>query len=300
VELTPGGPASPYLVARKLGDFQALRDHLDLRFWQESYRRFVEGLGKTPFGGIIFDYDGTLCDEKDRFTGLRDDVVRHLHRLLSSGITIGVATGRGRSVRGDLRKGLPQKLWDRVHLGYYNGSEIAGLCDDEHPEPSKSLHESVKVLAEALSKHPLISRVATCEPRGAQVSVQPISAISAEFLWRILQPLAQGHGMAAVRSSHSIDLLERDVSKRALLIHLRKLVPEGTDVLVIGDKGQWPGNDYHILSEPHSLSVDEVSLDPDTCWNLAPAGHRGVQATLDYLDWIQLRNGSLSLVCPID
>ena len=33
--------------------------------------------------------------------------------------------------------------------------------------------------------------------------------------------------------------------------------------LCIGDRGQWPGNDFELLSTPFSLSVDEISNDPD-------------------------------------
>lgn len=63
------------------------------------------------------------------------------------------------------------------------------------------------------------------------------------------------------------------------------------DILSIGDKGQWPGNDFDLLANPFSLSVNEVSGDPTTCWNLAPAGHRGVQATLDYLGCFRTNQG---------
>jgi hypothetical protein len=36
----------------------------------------------------------------------------------------------------------------------------------------------------------------------------------------------------------------------------------------VGDRGAWPGNDYEILRAPLGLSVDECSLDPDSCWPL--------------------------------
>lgn len=55
----------------------------------------------------------------------------------------------------------------------------------------------------------------------------------------------------------------------------------------------WPGNDSYMLKEPFSLSVDEVSPDPKTCWNLAPPGYRGVQATLAYLDCLQIANNGM-------
>ncbi len=276
-------------IARKLGfDVQGLRDRQDLPVWQDAYLRFAERLEQASFGAVVFDYDGTLCDERDRFSGLRDDVIRHLTRLLKAGIAVGIATGRGKSVRDDLRKGLSRRLWGSVHLGYYNGFEVSSLCDDGHPDSSSEPSEALRAVAEVISKHPVISRVATCEARRAQVSVQPRSAASTELTWRVLQQLAQAHGLKVVRSSHSIDLVQQDVSKRSLVCHLQSLFPIGTQVLLIGDKGQWPGNDYDLLSAPYSLSVDEVSADPNTCWNLAPAGHRGVQATLDYLGALQI------------
>ena len=43
------------------------------------------------------------------------------------------------------------------------------------------------------------------------------------------------------------------------------------------------GNDFALLHGPYSLSVDEVSLEPSSCWNLAMPGSRGVQALHWYL-----------------
>jgi hypothetical protein len=286
-------------IARKLNcDVESLQSREDVNFWKESYAQFIEALQGREFAAIVFDYDGTLCDEKDRFTGLRSDVVRHLSRLLRANVAVGIATGRGKSVRNDIRKVLPEDLWDRVYLGYYNGSDSGILSDDYHPDPATDPSGFLKEMANVVSSHPIISHIATFELRRAQLSVLPKSVVSAELIWRILQPLAQSHGLVALRSSHSIDLFDRTVSKRSLLIHLRNLVPECTQVLLIGDKGLWPGNDYDLLSEPYSLSVDEVSVDPNTCWNVAPPGHRGVQATLDYLSWIQLEEGRFRLVIP--
>ena len=283
-----GGSLELMAIARKLGcEIHALRGRQDLAFWQEAYRRFVVSLEKASFGAVLFDYDGTLCDERDRFSGLRPDIIRHLTRLLQSGIALGVATGRGKSVRGDLRKALPKTLWRNVYLGYYNGSDTASLWDDGHPDSSPLPSEPLKAVADAIARHSVISGLARCEPRRAQVSVQPKSPATTELTWRLLEQLAHTYGMKAVRSSHSIDVIPQDVSKRSLVTQLEGVASRATHVLLIGDKGQWPGNDYDLLSAPHSLSVDEVSADPDTCWNLAPPGYRGVQATLAYLDTIQ-------------
>ena len=54
------------------------------------------------------------------------------------------------------------------------------------------------------------------------------------------------------------------------------------------------GNDCDLLQTPFSLSVDEVSLDSTLCWNLAPAGYRGVQATLFYFRCMDATNGDIT------
>jgi hypothetical protein len=48
-----------------------------------------------------------------------------------------------------------------------------------------------------------------------------------------------------------------------------------------------------ILREPHALGVDEISVDPTTCWNLAQPGQRGPAATLEYLSSLNAHNGPL-------
>lgn len=42
-----------------------------------------------------------------------------------------------------------------------------------------------------------------------------------------------------------------------------------------GGKGRKPGNDHELLGTRHSLSVDEASDDPSSCWNLLPHGMSG-------------------------
>ncbi len=286
-------------IARKLGcDVQALSDRTDLAPWQDAQRRFLADLARAVFGAIVLDYDGTLCDERDRFTGVRPDVVGHLSRLLMAGIPVGVATGRGRSVREDFRKALPKRLWRNVYVGYYNAADIGSLSEDGHPNPSLPRSESLDYAADLLVRHPAISAAAVCEPRSAQVSVQPTVPAWRDLTWRVVEEVAQVHDLRAITSSHSVDLVTRQVSKRSLLTLLESGLRDGTRVLLIGDKGRWPGNDFDLLRAPLSLSVDEVSADPNTCWNLAPPGYRGVQATLVYLNAIQISKGTFRLAVP--
>jgi len=114
-------------------------------------------------------------------------------------------------------------------------------------------------------------------------------------LWDLVQQVLLATGcrdLTVTRSGHSVDILAPRVSKLNILTGLRERV--GTaPVLCIGDRGRWPGKDYELLREPFSLGVDEISVDPGTCWNLAPPGQRGIAVTLDYFKAIEVVEGGL-------
>jgi len=70
-----------------------------------------------------------LCSQEDRFKRkLDNEITFELNRLLKAGITIGIATGRGQSVREDLQNTITNKsYWKNIVVGYYNGSDIGYL-----------------------------------------------------------------------------------------------------------------------------------------------------------------------------
>ena len=94
---------------------------------------FRERLSDTRFEAAVLDYDGTIVDTRDRFVPACDEMIAELVRLLDAGVLIGIATGRGGSVQRDLRSKLPENLWRRVLVGYYNGAEIDYLDVDVAP-----------------------------------------------------------------------------------------------------------------------------------------------------------------------
>jgi fructoselysine-6-P-deglycase FrlB-like protein len=266
--------------------------------WRDAYAAFIRGFGKASFRGVVFDYDGTLCDEADRYKGLSPVVGRELTRLLRAGALLGIATGRGKSVRQALRERISRKHWGRVVVGYYNGGDIGVLHDDARPDGTEQVADALRPLAESLQRHTLLAQLAGFELRLPQIKVEPKTGSLAETVWRLLQQLVYGlaiPGVMAVRSTHSMDVLAPKVSKRGVLDRVAEMLgnEKPSAVLCVGDRGQWPGNDFSLLDGPYALSVDEVSEDPLTCWNLAPPGHRGVQATLDYLQ--RLRPGPTGL-----
>jgi hypothetical protein len=75
-------------------------------------------------------------------------------------------------------------------------------------------------------------------------------------------------------------------SKLAILNELR--AQEDVPILCVGDRGRWPGNDHELLRQPWSLSVDETSPDPETCWAVSAPGRRGPPATLEILCAVEI------------
>ena len=251
-----------------------------------AHNAFFRSLSAATYSGLVLDYDGTLCGSENRFGDLDSQVARELVRLLHASIPIGIATGRGRSVRRSLQTALPKPLWKRVIVGYYNGAECAPLSSASAPDGTSSAGKELEAVAQSLASDPTIASLATVTIRKMQISVEPANSWDFDILWGIVGahiPCIQGIKM--LHSAHSIDVLAPGVTKRSVVKAIKalcvKLAPPS--VLCIGDQGRWPGNDSDLLSKGHSLSVDTVSPDLNSCWNLAPAGYRGQQAALYYL-----------------
>jgi len=259
-----------------------------------ALRHFVKRLCTTKLGALVLDYDGTICSRADRFGPLRPEVARECQRLLEGGLIIGIATGRGRSVRESLQKALPRVFWDRVILGYYNGGEIASLVRDDVPLRGAHTEAPLDAAIKLLEGDPLLHSIATFTPRGRQITVEPSKTLStlalASHVMTVLAPLEE-RGVRVLTSSHSVDVLPLGVGKLAVVADVRSRIREDLEVLSIGDRGAWPGNDCALLSHEPSLSVDEVSASLTTCWNISPPGVSGVEAALGYLQAIRIRKG---------
>ena len=270
----------------------------ETRQLKAAYNSYVTKLENTAFQGIVFDYDGTLCDGRNRFGQIDDHVEHELQRLLECGIIIGIATGRGKSVRVALRKSLSENFWSKVVIGYYNGAECGLLTDDQCPNASEDASLELQAITDKLQGNEILSDLCTYTVRKSQVTIEPISYINIKLLWSLINELVASSEHSGVRvfsSSHSIDILAPSISKMGVLEYIKEKFFNSSpvDIMCVGDMGFWPGNDCELLKHPYSLSVDEVSPDLTSCWNLAPAGHRGVQATVDYLKAMTINNGYL-------
>ena len=254
------------------------------------------------YRAIIFDYDGTLCHSSKRNCPPDELISGKITNLLKKGIKVGIATGRGNSVCNDLKEVIPKECWKNIWVGIYNGGKCFRLDEDE-PENTKTNEflNHVKRIANNLKKAGApIETVRANHP--IQVSIRFKKGVDSYHMWFVMADALKRHGLDSkriVRSKHSVDVLGNDVSKSFLVSHLCK--SEKIDpyrVLVIGDQGDWPGNDSTLLEHRYSLSVDRPSRNLDRGWNFAPRSKIDVEATLWYLEQINTFNCSFKINLP--
>lgn len=283
-------------IERKTGEsIRRLDERKTLSHWQDALATFVSQLQSTTFGGVILDYDGTVVDTRHRFQPARPEIVAQLEKIARSDATLAIATGRGVSVRKDLRKVLPEELWSLILIGYYNGAMIGTLGDDSVPDGTDEVCPELKDLAEAFQTSDELAGAAKQTNRRYQITLEPRQFMAENRLWDIAHQLILRTGCReaiVTRSSHSVDIIASGVSKTNVIRQVQERL-SGRQVLTIGDRGRWPGNDYDLLNAPMGLSVDEVSVDPATCWNLAEPGQRGVAVTRSYLAALEAIEGGL-------
>ena len=253
--------------------------------------QFLSVLKHIQFAGIVFDYDGTLCDSTERFTKPKPEIAEALNNLLSLGITFGVATGRGNSVQKSLRQVINRKFWSRVIVGNYNGSTVSQLNKDL-PRFNGNLSKTIKDANEILSEDTLLMENTKITVRAKQISFVPKSSLSKQNVFRrVCEILRNLRNIHIVQTDHSVDILDPEASKLHVVEKLRGMLKnKSKNLLIIGDQGQYGGNDFEVLNLPYSLSVNNISSSLTTCWNLSPCGLRGMMATLSIIKAMKVEN----------
>src|SRR5690606_9693919 len=138
----------------------------------------------------------------------------------------------------------------QVVIGYYNGADIGGLDDDAHPDRTQGSGEQLLRVAAMIQSDAYLSATCTCRERRWQVSVEPQFPGSTIRIWERIRRLAlsqEGATLAVVRSGHSIDIIPSSVTKRKLVEHLQPMLSTGHNLMCVGDRGCWPGNDFALL-----------------------------------------------------
>ncbi|MBX3218964.1 MAG: hypothetical protein KF795_00515 [Labilithrix sp.] len=293
-------PVDETAIARKArATAPLLRARDAFEVWKSALVSAKARLADVLYGGLVCDYDGTLVESLHRDMPPEPPVVEQLVRLLHGGVFLGIATGRGDSITAALRDVLPESTWSSVIVGYHNGATVQSL--DEEPnlasgEPTSSLKRSADVLAE----DPFLRARARVRTAADQITVSASASsyVSEEDLWLVVSDTLRRERLddvRVVRSSHSVDVIPTTSSKLRVVDEVQRRISPDRKVLALGDRGCWPGNDHELLAITYALSVDEVSPDPATGWNLCPIGQRGIGGALHYLSAMDVRNGGFRL-----
>lgn len=249
---------------------------------QDAATRWLAGLHEQKFAAVTLDYDGTVCWTSHRFE-LPDAPVRTtLLRLLDAGVTIGFASGRGRSLYADLRRWIPSAAWPNVRVGLYNGA-VRMWLDEELGDLRQPSDWSTRV-ASAIRDLAAESGLKV-EERGAQVSVSSFGPpCPRTTLASLLADQLERANVAAtiVASGHSLDIIATNTRKSDVSLDLQTRA--GGAVIALGDQGQLGGNDHQLLaSTPWSLTVNNGSADPTRCWFGGPGDRVGPDLLASYL-----------------
>lgn len=277
-------PNAPDPVERKLRLASGpSREEVEL-----AYQAWTTQLEQSRIDAIVLDYDGTCCPTWDRFQPPPPPVQIELCRLLESGMQVGFATGRGKSLLDDTRSWLPKSLWSGVTVGLYNGSLLLPLAED--PGENSRCDGVLAEVADRLEGDALTSNL-MIERRRTQISVAAGAnwRTGPELLPVVKAVLARPPHLPCkvVASGHSVDIIEVGSGKAAVLEVLHDVV-DG-NILAIGDQGQVDGNDFELLAHtPFSLSVDRCSADLSRCWNLDTRGESGPTSLVRYLKSLRL------------
>ncbi|MBZ5524805.1 MAG: hypothetical protein LAP21_21410 [Acidobacteriia bacterium] len=271
---------------------------IDAEYLQEldsAFSEVCEKFRRAKFRGLILDYDGTVCDHADRFGPIPKITSKALGRIVDAGFLLGIATGRGKSVRLALQAAISKSSWKRVQIGYYNGGVIAGLQDDAQPVTDCLTTPQLQDASIALNKFKQSQFDLSIRPQ--QITVETRTRMDVRELWSVVAQRLEEAGVSGVKvvaSTRSVDVVPEGTSKLALVRALEKERPN-SNLLCIGDRPRWPGNDAQLLTQDFSLSVDEVDGRPSSAWNLAPGGVLGAAALRFYLSRITMKADHFSI-----
>lgn len=259
--------------------------------------KFLNTLKHTIFSGIVFDYDGTLCDPPERFTKVIPEIGEALNNLLSKDIPIAIATGRGHSVQESLCQVISEEYWSKIIIGNYNGSIIHKELNNTS-QFSQQISEIISDIYQVLKEDIFLTNYSDIHVRYKQISITPKLVLMKKAILKRVLEILNNHirKIKIVQSDHSIDIFELDVSKLHVVDALvSNINNKNQNILVIGDQGQFGGNDFDLLSSSYSLSVDKISTSLSTCWNLSPVGLRGARAVLSVVRAIKFENTTFFL-----
>lgn len=260
----------------------------------EHARSYIKRLQAARLRLLVCDFDGTFCDTVRRFEGIDSGIAPELTRLARSGVHLAFATGRGVKLRKVLQDKLPADVWPMVTMGCYSGSFIFNLADKHAAAPVADARLT-ELSHWLLKTRALPAQVDPCADAG-QLSLrgvpdgEKVRLIAAINEWVAQQ---RHEGWRTFSSGHSVDVVTEKAGKLLVVQDVchRLGLNSLTQVLRMGDGGDFGGNDYELLSEGLALSVDAVPPGVEQCWNLLPRMLSGVRGTEYYLKNLESDKG---------
>ena len=244
----------------------------------------LEALAAATFGGIVFDYDGTIVTTEGRFDPPSQEVVDELVRLHRAGVRLGIATGRGGSAGEDLRKVLPPDVLSSLLIGYYNGGHLRTADVDIDVDPPEQ-DPSIAATAAWLNERDDLFVDKEFKAGPVQIGVDMDNLCHPyRFLIDMADCPQVGSGKVRISASgHSFDIIPAKSCKSAIVDAMRRGTGMGAAVWCFGDSGSRSGNDHTLLAHPHGISVGEVCGAADGCWSLFGGAVTGPDALLRML-----------------
>ncbi len=255
----------------------------------QMYREAKDGydrLVQSQYKGIVFDYDGTL-HIKGKMSYAEIKIYQKLNELLSKGIKIGIATGRGKSVRVELQKCIQRQYWDDIAICYYNGGCVGLLSDDCQPDKKSAMVPAeFKMISDILGIDRGFAVDGLADENPYQLSIMEGSQQA--DIGEVREWLGGIGNIKVLVSSHSMDIIPWKSSKINIFDFYKKIGYDESDFLKVGDTGQYGGNDFELLNSANGISVDRTSKSAKYCWNYLSLGNRNLEGTLELLEWLKV------------
>lgn len=279
------------IVARMVKRKKTVLSGVEVNTIENAAYEYLSELAKASFKSIVLDYDNTIISDNNEMDVTYQDCISYIKSFLKYGIGVCFATGRGKSIREQLVKAIPDEYHENLFIAYYNGAQILNINE--------------KIIGVCASVNPILERVQIFVKKNyaadniradlrSDCLTYTGSNEALNVVFKLLISLLNSHNITGIkisRSDHSVDIFSTNVTKRNAVKFMEKQY--GFDVLCIGDSGDEYGNDFELLDSKYSLSVDRVSISLEHCWNIASLGLRGPSAAQEYLSKLQLKKKGL-------
>lgn len=219
----------------------------------------------TTYRAVVVDIDGTL---KDPGSKVSDYILQRIATLLTEGVEVVIATGRGESIDTILLERLERSVPDKTALNHLHVYRENGARAYNYGTKEVYYARTFTPVSRTAVEHLLADKsfIRSQRVRDATISLSIdiegkvqdyVDALNAELT--TLNPTLD-QPLVAVNGGRTVDILPWEINKGLVMPDLEKRLGISSDVIArIGDQGQEGGNDYELLSDGNAFSVGKGS-----------------------------------------